>query len=96
MSCRPTTAVTSPRLSNRSVTGLPLLNSRAYRAAPSGVTPAASLHWPARGYPELLGEFLIGVLRQDQAGDPEDLPGVLTGRPQELSRDAIHAAYFGL
>ena len=25
--------------------------------------PAASLHWPARGHPELFGQFLIGILR---------------------------------
>ena len=28
-----------------------------------GAIPAASLHWPARGHAELIGEFLIGVLR---------------------------------
>ena len=40
-----------------------------------------SLHWPARGHPELFGEFLVGILRQDQAGDPQDRPGILAGRP---------------
>ena len=25
--------------------------------------PAASLHWPARGHPELFGQFLVGILR---------------------------------
>ena len=72
--------VTSPRSSNRSVTGIPPLISRAYGATPVGVTSAVSLHRPARGHPELFGEFLIGILRQDQAGDPQDRPGVLAGR----------------
>ena len=28
-----------------------------------GAIPATSLHWPARGHPELIGEFLIRILR---------------------------------
>jgi transcriptional regulator with XRE-family HTH domain len=48
--------------------------------------PAASLHRPARGHPELIGEFLIGILRQDQAGDPQDRPGILARRPQYADR----------
>src|SRR5215469_1029275 len=80
------TAVTSPRWSNRSVTGLRPLISRAYRAADEGVTPATSLYRPTRGHSELFGQFLVGILRQDQAGDPQDRHGVLAGRPQHADR----------
>ena len=42
------------------------------------------VHRPAGRHPQSFGQFLIGIFREHQAGDPQDRPGILTGWAQHV------------